>query len=113
MVGRFYVEVLQAVLLFGYETWVLTPWLEKSLKGFHHRAVRCMAGMGPKNQRYGTWVYTPIGAVLTLVGLEKIRDYIFCCQNMVAQYIITCHIMELCLVAEWKPGMRLSRRWWE
>ena len=75
-VERFFVEVLQEVLLFGSKTWVLTPWLEKSLKGFHHRAVRCMAGMGPKNQRYGTWVYTPIGAVLATVGLEEIGVYI-------------------------------------
>ena len=27
--GRFYVAVVQVVLLFGSETWVLTPWLEK------------------------------------------------------------------------------------
>ena len=47
-VGRFYVAVVQAVLLFSSETWVTTPRLEKSLKGFHHRAVRQMAGMVPK-----------------------------------------------------------------
>ena len=34
--GRFYVAVVQAVLLFGSKTWVLTPQLDKSLKGFHH-----------------------------------------------------------------------------
>ena len=34
--GRFYVAVVQAVLLFGSETWVLTPQLEKALAGFHH-----------------------------------------------------------------------------
>ena len=35
-VGRFYVAVMQAVILFGSETWVLTPQLEKDLIGFHH-----------------------------------------------------------------------------
>ena len=70
MVERFYVEVVQAVLLFGSEMCVLTPWLEKSLKGFHHRSVRQMAGMGPKHQRDGTWVYTPIEAALAMVVLE-------------------------------------------
>ena len=34
--GRFYVEVVQAVLLFGSKTWILTPRLEKALVGFHH-----------------------------------------------------------------------------
>ena len=34
--GRFYVAVVQAVLLFGSETWILTLRLEKSLDHFHH-----------------------------------------------------------------------------
>ena len=54
MTGWFYVAVEQAVLLFEFETWFLTPWFEKSLTGFHHRLPRRMAGMGPKNQPYGT-----------------------------------------------------------
>ena len=49
MVERFYVAVVQAVLLFGSETWVMTPCLEKSLMGFHHRLVGRMSVMGPKN----------------------------------------------------------------
>ena len=32
---------------------------------------------------------------------------------MVAQYIETRPIMDLCLAAERKSEMRLSRRWWE
>ena len=68
--------MVQAVLIFGSGTWVLTPRFEKSLEGFHHRMVRRMAGMGPKLQQYGTWVYTPIGAVLATVGLEEIGVYI-------------------------------------
>ena len=46
--GRFYVAVVQAVLLFGSKTWVMTPLFEKALEGFHHRSARQMAGMGPK-----------------------------------------------------------------
>ena len=64
MVGRFYVALLQAVILFGSKTWVLTLRLEKALEGFHHRAARQMAGMGTKHHKYGTWVYPPIGAAL-------------------------------------------------
>ena len=100
MTGRFYVAVVQAVLIFGSDTWVLTPHFEKSLEGFHHRAVQRMSGMGPKCQQYGTWVYTPIGAVLATVGLEDIGVSIARCQNTVAQYIATHPIMEFCLAAE-------------
>ena len=43
--GRFYLAVVQAVLLFGSETWVLTPQLDKALARFHHRVAR----------RHGIW----------------------------------------------------------
>ena len=75
-VGGVYVVGVQAVLIFGSETWVLTPRLEKYINGFHHRAVRRMAGMGPKRQWYGTWVYIPIGEVLEMVGMEDFGVYI-------------------------------------
>ena len=100
------------MLLFGSKTWVLTHRLEKSLKGFHHRAVRQMAGMGPKHQRDGTLVYPPIGVDLSTVVLEEIGVYISRRQNTVAQYIATRPITELCLAAERKPGMRISSKFW-
>ena len=70
--------VVQEVLLFGSETWVLSPLSEKALEGFHHQTARRVAGMGPKWQPDGTWVYPPIGAALKMVGLEEIRVYISC-----------------------------------
>ena len=48
--------VVQEMLLFGTETWVMPPHLEKALGGFHHWALRQMEGMGPKRQRDGTCV---------------------------------------------------------
>ena len=76
MVGRFFVEVVQAGLLFGSETWVMNPQMEKSLEGFRHRLVRRMADMGPKRQLDGTWVYSPIGEAMATVGLDDIGLYI-------------------------------------
>ena len=35
--GHFYKVVTQAVLLFGAETWVLTPRMERALDSFRHR----------------------------------------------------------------------------
>ena len=69
-VESFYVAVVQVVLVFDSETWLMIPRLEKVIEGFHHRVVRQMAVMYPKRQRYGTLVYTPIGAELEIVGLE-------------------------------------------
>ena len=112
-VGRFYVSVVQEVLLFGSEMWVLTPQLEKSLERFHHLVVRRMAGMGPKRQWDGTWVYPSIGVVLAMLGVDKIGVYISHHQNTGAQYIATCPITDLCLVVERNPVMLISSRWWK
>ena len=92
--------VVQAVLLFGSKMLVLNSRLEKDLDGFHHEAAQRMVGMGPKRQQDGTWVHPPIGAALEMVGLEEINEYIALHQNTVAQYIVTCPIMDLCLEAE-------------
>ena len=72
-----------------------------------------MAGMGPRRQLDGTWLYTTIGAALAKVGLDEIRVHIARRYNTVAKYIATYNIMNLCLTAERRPGMGLSRRWWE
>ena len=69
--------------------------------------------MGPTLQRDGTWVYPCIGAALSMNGLDDIGVYIARHQNTVSQYIATCPIMDLYLVENRNPGMRLSRRWWE
>ena len=68
--GRFYVAVVQAVLLFGSYMGVLIPRWDKSLEGFHHQAVRWMASMGPKNNQDRMCVYPPIGVELEMVGLD-------------------------------------------
>ena len=81
--------------------------MEKALEGLHHRVVRHMVGMVPKRQRGGTWVYPPIGAALTTVGLDEIGVYIYRLQNTVEQYIATRPIIDLCLEAEQKTGLQL------
>ena len=37
VLGHFYKAVVQAVLLFGEETWVITPRTDRSLDIFQHR----------------------------------------------------------------------------
>ena len=85
----------------------MTPRLENTFEDFHHQVLRRMAGMDPKCQRDGTWVYPPIGAALATVGLDEIGVYIYRLQNTVEQYIDTCPIIDLCLEAEQKTGLQL------
>ena len=72
-----------------------------------------MVGMGPKLQRDGTWVYTPAGAALIMVGLEESGVYIARHQKTIAQFIANSPIMDLCLAADQKPELCLYMKWWE
>ena len=46
-------------------------------------------------------------------GLQEVNTYVSRRQNIVAQYIATMTIMNLCLAAKQRPGPRVEIRWWE
>ena len=70
--GLFYKATVQAVLLFGSETWNVTPAILRGLEGFHVWAARRMAGMMPTRDTSGKWEYPASGEVLEKVGLYTI-----------------------------------------
>ena len=73
--GLFYKATVQAVLLFGSESWNLTPLALEFLEGFHIRAARYMTGMMPKKEAStGRWTYLVLADVLELDGLHTIEE---------------------------------------
>ena len=44
VLGHFFKALVQAVLLFGGDAWVLTPWVERALSSFQHRVVWQLTG---------------------------------------------------------------------
>ena len=53
--GSFYKAVAQAVLLFGAETWVLTPSMEEALDIFQNRVAQRITGRQPHRPGGGIW----------------------------------------------------------
>jgi hypothetical protein len=86
--GVFYKAIVQAVLLFGSETWNLSPLSLKSLEGFQIRAARCMAGKMPTKNPDGTWTYPSSRNVLKAVGLQTIDHYIGVHWETIACFIV-------------------------
>ena len=103
----------QAVLLFGADTWVLTPRMERALDSFQHRVAQRLTGRQPRRQGGGSWAYPPLEETMGEAGFEGIRKSITMRQNTFAQYIATRPILDLCERSTWRPGARVSRRWWE
>ena len=52
--GSFYAAILQAALLFGAETGVVTPRIRHLLGWFHHRVAQKILGKQPRRRYNGT-----------------------------------------------------------
>ena len=89
MSGNFFKAVVQQVLLFVAETWVLTPRIERALESFMHGAARRITGNQPRRGGGGKWYYPPLREAMKEAGFEEIRKAITRRQNTVAQYIVT------------------------
>jgi hypothetical protein len=111
--GVFYKATVQAVLLFGSEMWKLSPVNLKSLKGFHIRAARLMAGMQPARNPDGTWTYPSSKEVLKTVGLKTIGEYINVCRETIARFIVDGPIFALCWDGGRRRGLVARTFWWE
>ena len=71
--GMFYKATVQSVLLFGSETWLLSPATLKRLEGFHAKAARRMTGLLPKKAAGGSWKLPKTKTVLAAAGLHRIE----------------------------------------
>ena len=106
--GHFYKEVSQVVLLFGAETWVLTPRMERALDRFQHRVARRLDGRQPMRRGGGSWAYPPLEEAMVESGFEGIRKSVTSRHSTVTQYIATQPILDLCEQSTRRLGARVS-----
>ena len=70
--GKFPKAVTQAVLLFGEETWVLTPRMERALGSFQHWVAQRLTRRQPRRQGGGSWEYPSLEEAMSEAGFEGI-----------------------------------------
>ena len=112
--AKFYKAIVQSVLLYGSETWVLSPAVLARLEGFHIRAAYRMAKehvprRGPNQQ----WVYPSSDAVLEECGMHTIGHYIDVRRETIAKYVVGRSIFAECQGADRRRGSVPRRWWWE
>ena len=112
MAGMFYQAVVAAVLLYGSESWVISPYDLRALEGFRVEAARRLTGMRPK-KRGETWVYPKSADVLREARLKTIREYIAKRRQTVLRTIVDRPILEECRGAERRRGSPVRLYWWE
>ena len=91
------------MLLFGAETWLLTPRMERDMSSFQHMFTQRITGRHPRIQGGGSCKYPSLEEAMVEAGFEGIRTYITRRQNTVAHYIVPQPILDLC---EWEGLLR-------
>ena len=113
VLGNFFKAVVQQVLLFGAETWVVSPMMERALSAFIHGAARRLTGRQPRNGRDGKWHYLSLEGDMKEAGLVDLRTSINRRHNTFAQYIATRPLLDLCKGAKKREGAWVKIRWWD
>ena len=109
----FYKAVVQSVLLYGSESWVVAPAVLKVLEGFHHRVARKLSGMQPPyHPREDRWEYPSIEEALEVAGMYTMEHYLNVRRNTLVENIATRPILELCRGAERQSGSAKKALWW-
>ena len=111
--GMFYKAIIQTVLLFSSETWVVTPSLLLQLESFHHAAAWQIAGKrATLDVRTGVWKWPPLAEAMALAGVNPISEYIRVRQDTIAQYVATRPIVDMCNLALKRRGNPSTRMYW-
>ena len=103
--------MVQQVLLFGAETWVVTPRMERVLNSSMHGATRRITRRKTQRGRDGKWFYPSLEGAMKEAGFKCVWASINTRQNMVAQYIATRPLLDLCKGKTQIGGVRVAMRW--
>ena len=110
MSGNFFKAVVQQVILFGAETWVVTPRMERALNSFMHGAAIQIMGRQPWIGWDGKWFYPSLEGFMKEAGFKDVRTSINIRQNTVAKYIATRPLLDLCEGTTQIGGARVAMR---
>jgi hypothetical protein len=105
----FYAATVQAVLLYGSETWSLSPMSIKRLEGFHIRAAWRMTCMRPEKKPDRSWSYPRLKDVLEAASLQTIAHYMGVHRQTIASFIVYQPIWELCAGAVRMRGFTAAK----
>lgn len=112
--AMFYKAIVQSVLLYGSETWVINPSMLRVLEGFHHRVARRLTGRTARyvHQGGGQWEYPPMDETLEAAGMSPMTVYLSRRQNKLADYVATRPVFDLCVGGDRLSGSATRRKWW-
>jgi hypothetical protein len=110
--GIFYKVIVQSVLLYGAESWVITKSKMVQVRSFHRRCARHITRTHIRQDEDGTWIYPSSEGVLEEAGLCTIEEYIQKRRDTVEAFAKNRPLYEAC-----KDSIPLKSRnhavWWK
>ena len=109
--AMFYKAAVQAVLLYGCETWSITSNMLCTLESFHHRVARRLTHRHAIYLRHADlWIWPSITDTLAAAGMFTISEYISKRREYLLRYSETRPILNICHHAG--RGSYPNRRFW-
>ena len=99
VMGTFYKTIVQSVLLYGSETWVVSKQMMKILRSFHRRCSRYIMGKHIWQDSNGEWHQPSSKEVLEGAGLKTVEDYIEQRKNTLMNFVKGRPIYHECLLS--------------
>jgi hypothetical protein len=107
-----YRAVIQAVLLYGAESWAMTNTMVKRLQSFHNRCARYITGQHIRQNADETWTCPPTKEVLERAGLLPIQEYVTKRRSTIKVYSENLEIYKKCIVSRPLPSNPKQQVWW-
>ena len=108
-----YKAVVQAVLLYGSESWVLSLAMETKLQSFHRRCARYITGQHIRQNPDGSWTCPSSASVLQKAGLWSIQEYIQRRRSAVKKYAQSKFIYQQCEASSPLASNPRQLVWWK
>jgi hypothetical protein len=111
--ATFYKVIVQTVLLYGAESWVVSEAMLRDLKSFHHRCARYITKCHIRQDSDGTWICPPSAEVLEEVDLLPVQEYLKNRRDTIHKYISTTKLWQKCKDSKVLASNPNQKVWWE
>jgi hypothetical protein len=114
IMAKIYMVVVQAVLLYGADSWAVSEMNLRKLRTFHHRAIRYMTGQHIKKLPNGVWEYPDHNLLERECGLFPMDIYLERRRGTLMAYLAEHRTEVLEKAIELTPPARNSNKvlWW-
>ena len=111
--GNNYRAVVQEILLYGSETWIILVAMEKKVEGEHTRYLRHITGKQVRQIVDKTWETTVEEVAREAAGMQSVMNYIVRPQATVEQWVALRPIFEVCEGDKgYEGGEHRMEAWW-